>query len=224
MRLPRKLIAYCIVLVLVGAPLSGCHTPSANAPAPSSAVTMPLASPGNSPSPSSQPTPSPSGLSLLPGGDNCPVGILYMDPALNLYVMLMHPSWQYEKSHGQVYFANPNDKSGFALISISSHSMVGSFEDSVAATWQTMKDNMASMQPAYDKQKEITVGQGHKGVQYPYGASVNGVDFTGSATFWSAEGYFYICTASSNAEYADEVQAVFDGIMTSFKTIKEIGL
>ena len=153
----------------------------------------------------------------LPDGAE-PVGICYGDPTLKMFVVLDHPEWTYYKDRelGQVYFFNANDPSGVNCISISAYAFAGDAGKEAERLWEIMRENYSAFDVAYKGREEISVKGGYSGYLYKYDMAVGADILLCNCLFWSTEEMMYTCTVSADAEHAEEVRNVLDGILESF--------
>ena len=150
------------------------------------------------------------------------VAMTYGDPEFKMIVLIDNPEWVYykDKEVGQVYFFNPNQAETNNLVSMSARTISGDIKEEAEKIWDFMKNNLISggLEP-YTNFKEpvtITVADKYIGYIYSYDIEFEGQTLLCDAVFWEAGDMMYICTASSDVENEQEVQKVFNGILSYF--------
>jgi len=169
-------------------------------------------------------------ISSLPF-DAVPVGIAYMNTDLGMATIINNVDWRFftgasdQAFSGQVFFYNHVVPSDINLISISAQPMSHDFAQTANYLWFRMRQSHALWPHAetivYHEMQTITVGNaGYLGFVHTFESIYDGETWLHNALFWGAGGMIYICTVSSDQDGADEVQAVLNGILDSFISLK----
>ncbi|MCL2632241.1 MAG: hypothetical protein FWD45_04030 [Coriobacteriia bacterium] len=156
--------------------------------------------------------------SAMESGGN-PDARLYSDPAVRLNVMLTNQDWSIYKDRetGQVYFYLSDDPTRVNMISMSSRAMEADFEVMAEDYWQYTSLIMTrEYDMEIDEKCEIVVGSGYTGHVYHCTIAENEGISHYYIMYWSAEGFFYICTVTADPEHKQEVDDVLAELLNSF--------
>ena len=184
----------------------------------------PVPEPSAEPVPTKEPAEKPEPTQELPWlpkpaedeGSSNPETILFLDPDIDIFIMVSIPDWTYITQSGEVFFYPADDDSGNTGMAISSHDK-GMY--TIEMVWADITEAMGQYFSAFEWEQTDSIMAGEYSAEH-YSFTTEGV--VGDYFFWHSQSRLYICTFTAfENEYVDLYPLAVESIGT-FVAVSEM--